>query len=89
MKARQPECIIILPGPMKRWELDGKLHREDGPAIEWSNGDKQWWLNGKCHRDDGPAIEHTDGYKEWWFNGLNFFSQESLIKYKQFKLLEE
>ena len=25
----------------------GKLHREDGPAIEWANGDKMWWLNGK------------------------------------------
>ena len=20
------------------------LHREDGPAIEGSNGDKEWWL---------------------------------------------
>jgi len=23
------------------------IHREDGPAIIWSNGDKEWWLNGK------------------------------------------
>ena len=21
-------------------------HREDGPAIEYSNGTKQWWKNG-------------------------------------------
>ncbi len=27
--------------------LKGKLHREDGPAIEFSNGFKQWYLNGK------------------------------------------
>jgi hypothetical protein len=25
----------------------GLLHREDGPALEWSNGTKIWSLNGK------------------------------------------
>jgi hypothetical protein len=23
------------------------LHREDGPAIEWTNGRKEWWLDDK------------------------------------------
>ena len=32
----------------KCWYLNGKLHREDGPAIEYSNGHKEWFLNGKC-----------------------------------------
>ena len=27
----------------------GELHREDGPAVKWSDGDKEWWLNGKCY----------------------------------------
>ena len=27
--------------------MKGKLHREDGPAIEYDDGDKEWWLNGK------------------------------------------
>jgi hypothetical protein len=27
--------------------LDGKLHREDGPAIEWADGSKAWYLNDK------------------------------------------
>jgi hypothetical protein len=31
----------------KYWYLNGKLHREDGPAIEHSSGNKFWWLNGK------------------------------------------
>ena len=31
----------------KRWYLHGKLHREDGPAIEYPNGVKHWYLNGK------------------------------------------
>ena len=31
----------------KRWYLNGKRHREDGPAIEWPNGYKFWYLDGK------------------------------------------
>jgi len=31
----------------KRWYLNGKLHREDGPAVEYANGGKFWYLNGK------------------------------------------
>lgn len=41
------------------------LHREDGPAIEYHNGDKIWYLNGVRHREDGPAIEFVIRYKEW------------------------
>ena len=29
----------------KFWFLKDKLHREDGPAIEYADGDKEWWLN--------------------------------------------
>ena len=29
------------------WYLNGQLHREDGPAIEYSNGHKAWYLNGQ------------------------------------------
>jgi hypothetical protein len=54
----------------KRWynEKD-ELHRLDGPAIEYSDGDKYWCQNGKYHRLDGPALDHIDGYKAWWVNG--------------------
>ncbi len=31
----------------KEWFLNGKRHRDDGPAVEYSNGDKEWWINGK------------------------------------------
>ena len=53
----------------KRWYLNGKFHREDGPAIEWTNGRKSWYLNGKRHREDGPAFEWADGTKLWYLNG--------------------
>ena len=29
----------------KWWYLNGKRHREDGPAIEWADGTKFWYLN--------------------------------------------
>ena len=47
----------------------GQLHREDGPAIEYINGDKYWYLNGKGHRIDGPAVEYANGSREWYING--------------------
>ena len=53
----------------KVWFLNGKHHREDGPAIECADGEKQWYLNGKCHREDGPAIEWANGSKFWYRNG--------------------
>ena len=46
-----------------------KLHREDGPALEWFDRSKRWYLNGKLHREDGPAIELFNGTKEWYLNG--------------------
>ena len=51
------------------WRLNGELHREDGPAIEYIDGSKEWGVNGKCHRTDGPAIEYTTGTKAWYLNG--------------------
>lgn len=28
------------------------LHREDGPACEWADGNKYWYINGKFHREE-------------------------------------
>ncbi len=53
----------------KRWHRDGKLHREDGPAIEGPDGYKAWWRDGRLHREDGPAVEDPDGYKVWYREG--------------------
>ena len=53
----------------KVWWVDGKLHRTDGPAVEWADGSKVWHLNDKLHRTDGPATEYADGTKVWWVDG--------------------
>ena len=53
----------------KHWYLKGKLHREDGPAIERAGGTKEWYLNDMRHREDGPAVEFNNGDKYWYLNG--------------------
>lgn len=63
----QPELKIEQDGS-KFWYLNGKYHREDGPAVEDSNGTKGWFLNGEYHREDGPAIEYPNGIKWWYLN---------------------
>ena len=34
------------PNGNKYWFLNDKLHRVNGPAIEWSDGRKLWFLDG-------------------------------------------
>ena len=60
----------------KSWYLNGKLHREDGPAMDCCNGTKCWYLNGELHREDGPAIEYSNGYKAWYLNGEYLTEEE-------------
>ena len=62
------KCIVDIYGT-KRWYLNDKHHREDGPAREYPNRTKYWLINGKLHRTDGPAVEFSDGSKEWYLNG--------------------
>ena len=62
----------------KQWWINGKLHREEGPAfIEYSKSGEieyvAWWLNGKRHRTDGPAMlkYYESGeiqHEEWYLN---------------------
>ena len=36
----------------KIWRLpNGDYHREDGPAIEYSDGSKSWFINGKLYTE--------------------------------------
>ena len=55
--------VRVFSDRAKEWFLNGKRHREDGPAVEGSDRAKEWWVNGKLHRENGPAIERSDGTK--------------------------
>ena len=37
---------VITDHGTKRWYKYNLSHREDGPAIEWYDGDHEWWYNG-------------------------------------------
>ena len=68
----EPELTVFDQGTKyekKQWMLGDKIHREDGPALEFANGSKEWFLNGKRHRTDGPAMETPEGDKSWIVNG--------------------
>ena len=39
----------------KKYDQDGKLHCDDGPAWIHPNGVVKYYKHGKQHRDDGPA----------------------------------
>ena len=68
--------VTVYANGTKEWYLNGKLHREDGPAIEDANGYKEWWINGERHREDGPAVECADGSKTWYINGKQLTEEE-------------
>jgi hypothetical protein len=66
MDDMQPEITISFGN--KYWTLNGKIHRTDGPAIEYADGSKEWWIDDQIHRTDGPAIEFGGGIC-WYLNG--------------------
>jgi hypothetical protein len=51
-------------------------HREDGPAIEYANGDRLWLQNDELHRTDGPALEFINGTREWYLYGEELNEEE-------------
>lgn len=51
------------------WYLNGLLHREDGPAIEYGNGSTEWYINGQLHRINGPAKQSINGDFSWYLFG--------------------
>lgn len=82
--------LIIDDFGTKRWYKNDFLHREAGPAIEYTDGFKQWFINGETHCLNGPAVLYTDGHKEWFYKGTwikEVNSQEEFeqwLKYKTF-----
>lgn len=72
------DCVMYEENGRQIWYRNGKIHRDDGPAIiylnvmreEWYQiGINIWYQNGIIHRHDGPAVTHRDGTHEWFHNG--------------------
>ena len=64
----QPICAIDYC-EVKRWRLNGQYHREDGPAIEYPDGDQMWYRYNRLHRENGPAISF-ESIKCWYVDGI-------------------
>jgi len=47
-----------------------RLHRTDGPAAEYLNGDREWFIHGYKHRDGAPAVTWESGYEAWYVRGV-------------------
>ena len=76
----KPTMIIDEDGT-KVWTLNGKSHREDGPAVEYPDGSKEWRINGNIHREDGPAVECAER-KDWYINGKRHRVDGPAIEFK-------
>ena len=78
------EQIEINANGDKFYLKDGKLHREDGPAIEFVCGDCAWYQNGVPHREDGPAIDCGGDIKLYWIKGVQYTKRDfdKWIKWK-------
>jgi len=57
-------------GRVEYRDSQGELHRDDGPAEEFTNGAKIWWRHGIRHRVDGPAVEDpVNNSYSWYVDG--------------------
>jgi hypothetical protein len=77
---------LILDGAgNKFYYKDGLHHREDGPAIEYTDGYKIWCINGNTTREDGPAVINQYGQEFWYLNNIciNVKSQKEFEQYKK------
>lgn len=72
--------------------LDGKYHREDGPAIISADKSTQcWFIDDHEHREDGPAVIYKDGNDNtiyrWYLRGKKYgyseYSKELMKHYNK------
>lgn len=54
-----------------------QYHREDGPAVIWSDSEEMWCLHGKIHRTNGPAFIEP-GCIEYWINDCQIFNSDDI-----------
>jgi hypothetical protein len=73
--------VVVDDEGNKRWYHNDKLHRTDGPAIEYVDGNKYWYVNGEHHRTDGPAMEFATGTKFWYVDGKLHRTDGPAIEY--------
>lgn len=61
--------VVCLSTKSIQYQVDARLHREDGPALLLSDGTHKWYQFDMLHRADGPAVELADGTRIWFLQG--------------------
>ena len=82
------EYIVRVYNDITEWRnKEGRLHREDGPAVEFADGDKLWYKNGQLHREDGPAIEEAIGGTRGWYQSGEYYRRDgpSIERAREYK----
>lgn len=64
------------------YKKDGLRHREDGPAVIWSDGTSFWYINDLLHREEGPAIRYFNEAQHWFINGKKHREGGPAVEYK-------
>jgi hypothetical protein len=77
--------IILYPDYLcdKFYDKEGRLHKENEPAIVASRGEMHFYVHGQRHRGHfEPAIIWSDGRKEYYVYGEKRFETFDLTKHK-------
>lgn len=53
-------ALVISPDGDKFYFIDGHMHREDGPAVEYANGINHWWYQSKRVK-----VNSQDEFEQW------------------------
>lgn len=77
-EALKYRVVVGSDGSRRYYNNLGQLHRDDGPAVEYTDGARLWYQSGVLHRTNGPATVRAGGYCEWWIKGLPHSKQAYL-----------
>jgi hypothetical protein len=72
----------------KKYYLNDKFHREEGPAWINSIGHKEWYIHGKLHRENGPAIVSPSGFGWFYLDDKSYSEQNYWKELKRRKSLD-
>ena len=83
-------CILYISvcGDKVWCKQNEKIHRLNGPAMQFDNGTR-WFQNNKPHRLDGPAKSFANGVKQWFYHGkhIRCYTQEEFERLIKLRLL--
>lgn len=69
--------VRVYPNGLKKYRVNGELHRDSGPAIEDAGGKGFYFCRGTfC--GDGPAVEEKKEKPPWYTRGQYIDSKGNL-----------